>query len=43
MTCNSGLCTSDQKQKWKHPYVSIARGMKSLHGVHSTYDMSSPK
>ncbi len=26
------------KKKWKHSYISIARGMKSLLGVHLTYN-----
>jgi hypothetical protein len=42
MMRNSGLCTSGTKwikTKMKtHPHVSIARGMKSLFGVHSMYD-----
>jgi len=41
MTCDSGLCTSgknESKQEWRHPCVSIAKGMKSSSSVHSTYD-----
>jgi hypothetical protein len=29
---------NESKRKWKHPYVSIAKGMKSLPNFHSTYD-----
>jgi hypothetical protein len=39
MMHDNGLCTSDQnesKRKWKHPYVLIAKGMKSSPNVRST-------
>jgi hypothetical protein len=29
---------NETKRKWKHPHVSIIRGMKSSHGVCSMYD-----
>jgi len=37
MTCDNVLCTRNKKWikwKWKHQYVSITRGMKSLFGVY---------
>jgi hypothetical protein len=41
MTLNNGLHTmvkNESKWNWRHPYVSIIRGMKSLFGAHSMYD-----
>ncbi len=41
MTHNSGhaqVVKTKSKQKWKHPYISITKGMKTLHGAHSMYD-----
>jgi hypothetical protein len=29
---------NESQWKWKHPYISIASGVKSLLGVRSTYD-----
>ncbi len=33
------MIKNESKQEWRHPYVSIARGLKSSHGVHSMYDL----
>jgi hypothetical protein len=32
------MVKNESIQEWKHPYISIARGIKSSPSVHSTYD-----
>jgi hypothetical protein len=37
MVC-AQVVKNETKREWKHPYISIAKGMKSSPNVHSMYD-----